>query len=94
VTRLNGCDQRTLVHSAGGRAHLVHITDVSGLAKPRREWPLEQAAAAMVRGGFRHIIALNGSEVAGILSMRDIVRCWTADGAACDVPAAAPSGVA
>ncbi len=48
----------------------------------------------MVRGGFRHIIVLNGSEVAGILSMRDIVRCWTADGAACDVPAAAPSGVA
>ena len=52
------------------------------------DWSLEQAAAAMVRGGFRRIIVLDGSEVAGILSMRDIVRCWTADGAACELTAA------
>ena len=52
------------------------------------DWSLEQAAGAMVRGGFRHIIVLDGSEVAGILSMRDVVRCWTADGAACEVVAA------
>ncbi len=32
----------------------------------------------MVRGGFRHVIVLDGSNVLGILSMRDIVRCWTA----------------
>jgi CBS domain-containing protein len=49
------------------------------------DWSLEQAAAAMVRGGFRHIIVLDGSEVAGILSMRDIVRCWISDGATCEV---------
>ena len=44
-------------------------------------WSLEQAAEQMVRGGFRHIVVLGGSEVVGILSMRDIVRCWTTEGA-------------
>ena len=36
----------------------------------------------------------HGGEVAGLLSMRDIVRCWTDDGAICDVPASAPFGAA
>jgi CBS domain-containing protein len=41
------------------------------------EWTLEQAAATMIRAGFRHLIVVEGNEVAGLLSMRDIVRCWT-----------------
>ena len=40
-------------------------------------WTLEKAAAAMVRGGFRHLVVVEGSEVTGLLSMRDIVRCWS-----------------
>jgi CBS domain-containing protein len=44
-------------------------------------WTLEQAAAAMVRGGFRHLVVVEGQEVAGLLSMRDIVRCWAEAGA-------------
>jgi CBS domain-containing protein len=40
-------------------------------------WTLEQAAAAMVSGNFRHLIVVDGTEVAGLLSMRDIVRCWS-----------------
>lgn len=51
------------------------------------DWSLERAAEEMTRGGFRHVIVMDGSEVAGILSMRDIVRCWTQAGARCDVPA-------
>ena len=47
----------------------------------RADWSLEQAAEQMVRGGFRHIVVLEGPEVVGILSMRDIVRCWTTEGA-------------
>jgi CBS domain-containing protein len=43
------------------------------------DWPLERAAKQMVRGAFRHIVVLEGSEVVGILSMRDIVRCWTTE---------------
>ena len=42
------------------------------------DWSLEQAADEMVRNRFRHVIVVEGSEVVGILSMRDIVRCWTA----------------
>jgi CBS domain-containing protein len=42
-----------------------------------REWTLEAAAAAMVRGGFRHLVVVEGPQVVGLLSMRDIVRCWT-----------------
>lgn len=53
------------------------------------DWSLEQAAEAMTRGRFRHVIVMDGSEVVGILSMRDIVRCWTQDGASCDLPATA-----
>ena len=53
------------------------------------DWSLEHAAVAMVKGGFRHLVVVDGSELAGMLSMRDIVRCWTADGATSDVPAVA-----
>jgi CBS domain-containing protein len=58
-----------------------HRTEDLVYASP--DWTLEDAAAAMVRGGFRHLVVVEGNEVAGLLSMRDIVRCWT--------PADAPS---
>ncbi|HTW43228.1 MAG TPA: CBS domain-containing protein [Solirubrobacteraceae bacterium] len=50
------------------------------------DWSLEEAAAAMVRGGFRHLIVCERGETVGILSVRDVVRCWTDDGAICPVP--------
>jgi CBS domain-containing protein len=50
------------------------------------DWSLERAAEAMVAGGFRHLVVVDGSETVGVLSMRDIVRCWTGDGASCDMP--------
>jgi hypothetical protein len=34
-------------------------------------------------------VVVNGGELVGILSMRDIVRCWTQDGATSEVPATA-----
>jgi CBS domain-containing protein len=52
-----------------------HCTSDLVFAAPA--WTLEEAAAAMVRGGFRHLVVVEGSEVAGLLSMRDIVRCWS-----------------
>jgi CBS domain-containing protein len=61
-----------------------HLTADLVLAAP--DWSLEQAAAAMVRGGFRHLVVIDSGEIGGILSVRDIVRCWTDDGATCDVP--------
>jgi CBS domain-containing protein len=56
-----------------------HRTEDLVYASP--EWTLEEAADAMVRGGFRHLVVVEGQDVAGLLSMRDIVRCWTAAGA-------------
>jgi CBS domain-containing protein len=61
-----------------------HLTRDVVYAAP--DWSLEEAAAAMVRGGFRHLIVLDGGETVGILSVRDVVRCWTGDGAICPVP--------
>lgn len=54
-----------------------------------RSWTLEEAAATMVRGGFRHLVVVEGQEVVGLLSMRDIVRCWAA--VRVPVQAAAPA---
>ncbi len=62
-----------------------HLTADVVYAAP--DWSLEQAAAQMVRGSFRHLIVMEGGDVVGILSVRDVVRCWTGDGASCDVPA-------
>ena len=64
-----------------------HLTASLVFASP--SWSLEQAAAAMVRGGFRHLVVVEGGETVGVLSVRDIVRCWTDDGAICEVPASA-----
>jgi len=61
-----------------------HLTSRLTFAAP--DWSLEQAAESMVRGGFRHLVVVDGGELAGILSMRDIVRVWTGDGANCEVP--------
>lgn len=64
-----------------------HLTRELVYATP--DWSLEEAAAKMVRGGFRHLVVIDNGDIAGILAMRDIVRCWTEDGALCAVPAGA-----
>src|SRR3954470_3487284 len=64
-----------------------HLTADVVFAAP--DWSLEEAAVAMVRGRFRHLVVTEAGEIAGVLSVRDVVRCWTDDGAICDVPASA-----
>ncbi len=72
--------ERDLVHSLGAGKdpdrELVqdHLTSHAAFADS--EWPLEHAADAMARGGFRHLIVVNGGAVEGIISMRDIMRVW------------------
>jgi CBS domain-containing protein len=51
-----------------------HLTDDAIIASP--EWSLQQAAEAMIENGFRHLVVIDGGELQGVLSMRDIVRCW------------------
>jgi len=53
-------------------------------------WTLQQAAETMVQSGFRHLVVIEGPEVIGLLSMRDIVRVW-ADTAAPVAQATAPA---
>jgi CBS domain-containing protein len=50
------------------------------------DWSLERAAEAMVKGGFRHLVVVENGETVGILSIRDIVRCWTTAGATSEMP--------
>jgi signal-transduction protein with cAMP-binding, CBS, and nucleotidyltransferase domain len=45
------------------------------------DWSLERAAEEMVKRGIRHLAVVEAGELVGVLSMRDIVRCWTTVGA-------------
>jgi CBS domain-containing protein len=88
--------ERDILHSIGAGEDIdservaEHLTADLVFASP--DWSLEDAAAAMVKGSFRHLIVIESGEVVGVLSVRDIVRCWTEDGATSDMPeeAAAP----
>ncbi|KAB2974671.1 MULTISPECIES: CBS domain-containing protein [unclassified Streptomyces] len=51
-----------------------HTTDDVVFATP--SWTLEEAARAMAHGGFRHLIVLEGDEPVGVVSVRDVIRCW------------------
>ena len=67
-----------------------HLSPELTFAAP--DWSLERAAEAMVRGGFRHLVVVDGGEMVGVLSMRDIVRCWVQDGATSDAARDAAEG--
>lgn len=58
-----------------------HLTPDAVSGEP--DWDLDKAAAAMVAGGFRHLVICQGPEVVGVLSVRDIVKVWSSsrDGA-------------
>jgi CBS domain-containing protein len=76
--------ERDLVHSLGAGEdpdrELVcdHLTSNAVFAEP--DWPLEDAADAMARGGFRHLVVVSEGEVQGIISMRDIIHVWRPKG--------------
>jgi CBS domain-containing protein len=49
-----------------------HLTPDAVTATP--DWDLGRAATAMLQGNFRHLVVCHGSDVVGVLSVRDIVR--------------------
>lgn len=55
-----------------------HVTTDSAYGSPA--WSLAEATEAMRRGGFRHLVVIDGGEVLGIISLRDIVRAWGQSG--------------
>ena len=72
--------ERDLVRSLGAGENpdkeLVkdHLTAHATFADA--EWSLIEAADAMARGGFRHLVVVSDGEVSGIISMRDIIHVW------------------
>ncbi|MET0823293.1 MAG: CBS domain-containing protein [Solirubrobacterales bacterium] len=56
-----------------------HMTDTVISASPA--WSLERAAVEMSRRHIRHLVVIDSGQLVGVLSMRDIVRCWTTEGA-------------
>jgi CBS domain-containing protein len=72
--------ERDLARSLGAGedpdAELIrdHLTADAAFAIP--DWDLEEAADAMARGGFRHLVVVENGDVIGIISMRDIMRMW------------------
>jgi signal-transduction protein with cAMP-binding, CBS, and nucleotidyltransferase domain len=62
-----------------------HMADCVITASP--DWSLERAAAEMSRRAIRHLVVVEGGEIVGMLSIRDIVRVWTSEGATSEMPA-------
>jgi CBS domain-containing protein len=56
-----------------------HMSEGVVAASP--DWSLERAAAEMSTRGIRHLVVFEDGGLAGILSIRDIVRVWTSAGA-------------
>jgi signal-transduction protein with cAMP-binding, CBS, and nucleotidyltransferase domain len=56
-----------------------HMSDTLIAAAPA--WSLERAAVEMAKRHIRHLVVIEDGELVGILSMRDIVRVWTSEGA-------------
>jgi CBS domain-containing protein len=77
--------ERDILNSLGGGedpdSELVSAHMSEGVVTAAPDWSLEHAAAEMSRRGIRHLVVFDDGDVVGVLSMRDIVRCWTATGA-------------
>jgi CBS domain-containing protein len=56
-----------------------HMSDTVITAAP--DWSLERAAAEMSHRHIRHLVVVDGGQPVGVLSMRDIMRVWTTEGA-------------
>jgi CBS domain-containing protein len=56
-----------------------HMSEGVVAASP--EWSLEHAASEMSTRGIRHLVVFDEGSLVGILSIRDIVRVWTSEGA-------------
>jgi CBS domain-containing protein len=70
---------RELVRSVAGNQD-PDTEQVANHLAPRRtfsapDWSLSQAAEAMTKGSFQHILVVSSNGISGIISMRDLVRC-------------------
>ena len=56
-----------------------HLTSRATFADA--DWGLEEAADAMAKGGFRHLVVIEHGELVGIISMRDLIQVCRPGGA-------------
>ena len=75
-------------HGEDPETELVSAHMAADIVYAAPDWSIEEAAVTMVKRGFRHLVVVDGGELSGVLSMRDIVRVWTDDGASCELPPA------
>jgi signal-transduction protein with cAMP-binding, CBS, and nucleotidyltransferase domain len=77
--------ERDILHSVGNgqdpdtETVADHMSDSVIAAAP--DWSLERAAVEMSRRSIRHLVVIDHGDLTGVLSMRDIVRVWTSEGA-------------
>jgi CBS domain-containing protein len=71
----------SLGHGEDPDAECVRDHMSEGVVAASPDWSLERAASEMSTRGIRHLVVFEGGDVTGILSIRDIVRVWTSDGA-------------
>jgi signal-transduction protein with cAMP-binding, CBS, and nucleotidyltransferase domain len=57
----------------------AHMSDTVITAAP--DWSLERAASEMAKRRIRHLVIVEDGQPTGVLSMRDIMRVWTSEGA-------------
>ncbi|HZA90340.1 MAG TPA: CBS domain-containing protein [Solirubrobacterales bacterium] len=57
----------------------AHMSDTVITAGP--DWSLERAASEMAKRRIRHLVIVEDGQPTGVLSMRDIMRVWTSEGA-------------
>ncbi|MEX2108707.1 MAG: CBS domain-containing protein [Solirubrobacterales bacterium] len=62
-------------------AELVSDHMSEGVISAAPDWSLERAASEMSKRGIRHLVVFEDGDLAGVLSIRDIVKAWTSDGA-------------
>ncbi|WP_030806259.1 MULTISPECIES: cyclic nucleotide-binding/CBS domain-containing protein [unclassified Streptomyces] len=76
--------ERDILNSLGAGENpdreTVHAHTTPDVVFAAPDWTLDDAADAMVRGGFRHLIVLNDHGPVGVVSVRDIIRCWSTAG--------------
>jgi signal-transduction protein with cAMP-binding, CBS, and nucleotidyltransferase domain len=77
--------ERDILNSLGGGedpdVECVRDHMSEGVVAADPEWSLERAAAEMSKRGIRHLVVFDAGDIVGILSIRDIVRVWTSEGA-------------
>ena len=74
-------DPHALVVFLIDEGHRSCLADCATVITATSDWSLERAATEMAHRRIRHLVIVERGQLIGILSMRDIMRVWTSEGA-------------